>query len=124
MLDEFDGFKDKFLSEDELLQLASEQDYLLMLYDNWDHRMEGAVMFLAARVNRPVIVYDKGWCGRMIKTYGNGVYAPQDHEHFIKFVDSLPRYGSDEYQKLLKGVSAFKQAHSGDSIRLAFLDAI
>jgi hypothetical protein len=51
----------------------------------------------------------------MVKTYGNGVYAPQNHDHFIKFVESLPQYGSDEYQKLLKGVSAFKQAHSGDS---------
>jgi len=109
VLEEFEGFQDKFLNEEELLSIASEQDYLLMLYDNWDHRMEGAVMFLAATVNRPVIVYDKGWCGRMVKTYGNGVYAPQDHDHFIKFVESLPQYGSDEYQKLLKGVSALNR---------------
>jgi glycosyltransferase involved in cell wall biosynthesis len=124
VLEKFEGFQDKFLSEEELLILASRQDYLLMLYDNWDHRMEGAVMFLAARVNRPVIVYDKGWCGRMVKTYGNGLFAPQDNKHFTTFVKSLPQYGSDEYQKLLEGVNAFRQAHSGNSMRIAFLDAI
>lgn len=124
VLEEFEGFQDKFLNEEELLSIASEQDYLLMLYDNWDHRMEGAVMFLAARVNRPVIVYDKGWCGSMVKTYGNGLFAPQNHEDFTTFVNSLPKYDTKEYQKLLEGVSAFKLAHSGDSIRKAFLDAL
>lgn len=123
-IEEFEGFQDKFLNEEDLLRIASEQDYLLMLYDNWDHRMEGAVMFLAARVNRPVIVYNKGWCGRMVKTYGNGLFAPQNHENFAAFVKSLPQYGSNDYQKLLEGVCAFRRAHSGDSIRLAFLDAI
>lgn len=120
----FDGFKENFLSEQELLKLASEQDYLLMLYDNWDDRLEGAVMFLAARVNRPVIVYDKGWCGRMVTTYGNGVFAPQNHEDFITFIQNLPRYGGDEYQKLLDGVASFRQAHSGSHIRKAFFEAV
>ncbi len=124
LLDGFEGFQDKFLNEEELLSVASEQDYLLMLYDNWDHRMEGALMFLAARVNRPVIVYDKGWCGRMVRTYSNGVLAPSDHGQFSAFVKRLPYSGSDEYMKLLEGVSAFRQAHSGDSIRISFLDAI
>ena len=124
MLEEFEGFSEKFLSEEELLKHASAQDYLLMLYDNWDHRMEGAVMFLAARVNRPVIVYDEGWCGRMVNTYGNGVIAPQEHKNFTAFVKSLPKYGTCEYQKLLEGVSAFKQAHSANSIRKTFLDVI
>lgn len=123
-LDGFEGFENKFLNEEELLSIASEQDYLLMLYDNWDHRMEGAVMFLAARVNRPVIVYDKGWCGRMVSTYSNGVLAPSDYGQFSTFVKSLPYYGSDEYRKLLDGVSAFRQAHSEDLMRAAFLDAI
>jgi hypothetical protein len=56
---DFEGFLEKYLSEEDLIHIASEQDYLFMLYDNWDHRMEGAVMFLAARVNKPVIVYKK-----------------------------------------------------------------
>lgn len=124
LLEGFEGFQDKFLNEEELLRLASKQDYLLMLYDNWDHRMEGAVMYLAARVNRPVIVYNKGWCGRMVMTYANGLFAPQDHEQFSTFVNRLPQYDSNDYQKLLEGVCAFRRAHSGESIRLDFLDAI
>lgn len=124
LLKGFNGFEEKFLSEQELLKLASEQDYLLMLYDNWDDRMEGAVMFLAARVNRPVIVYDGGWCGRMVTTYGNGVFAPLNQEDFIIFIQNLPRYGGDEYQKLLDGVASFRQAHSGNHIRKAFFEAV
>jgi glycosyltransferase involved in cell wall biosynthesis len=124
VLEEFEGFQDKFLGEEEMLKLASKQDYLLMLYDNWDHRMEGAVMFLAARVNRPVVVYNKGWCGRMVKTYGNGVFAPEDNKNFITFVENLPQRGSVAYQKLLEGVAIFKHTHSDYSVRLAFLDLI
>ncbi len=124
LLNDFDNFKEKFLSEQELLKLASEQDYLLMLYDNWDYRMEGAIMFLATRANRPVIVYDKGWCGRMVGTYKNGLFAPQNHEDFITFIKNLPQYGSDEYQKLLDGVASFRQAHSGKHIREAFFEAV
>ncbi len=124
LLKDFDGFKEEFLQEHELLRVASEQDYLLMLYDNWDSRMEGAVMFLAARVNRPVIVYDKGWCGRMVNTYNNGLCAPENHELFTDFIHNIPRNTSDEYQKLLDGVAKFRQAHSGNAVRETFLDAI
>lgn len=124
VLDDFEGFEEKFLSENELLHLASKQDYLLMLYDEWDERMEGAVMFLAARVNRPVIVYNKGWCGRMVNTYGNGMFAPLEHESFSLFVSTLPLPDSEQYEKLLKGVTAFKNAHTGQSIKKAFLDII
>lgn len=124
VLNDFDGFEDKFLTEEELLGNAAKQDYLLMLYDHWDHRMEGAVMYLAARVNRPVIVYDKGWCGRMVREYGNGVLAPEDHVKFAEFVRALPRSGSNEYKQLLKGVDAFRQAHMGERVRNAFLKVI
>ena len=123
-LDEFDGFQEGFLTENDLLTIARKQDYLLMLYDNWDHRMEGAVMFLAARVDIPVIVFEKGWCGRMINTYGNGVFAPWDIDGFKSFVEQLPSYGSGEYKKLLEGVVKFKNAHSGKLIREDFLHAL
>ncbi|MEH6544556.1 MAG: hypothetical protein V7721_11520 [Porticoccaceae bacterium] len=124
VLQQFDGFQEGFLSEDNLLRIAVEQDYLLMLYDNWDERMEGAVMFLAARVHRPVIVYDKGWCGRMVRTYGNGVLAPRDHGEFAAFVKLLPRCGSEGYRRLLDGVCAFRSAHAGPSVKQAFLDIL
>lgn len=117
-------FKNKFLNEDELLELASEQDYLLMLYDNWDSRMEGAVMFLAARVNKPVIVYDEGWCGRMVKTHNNGIIAPRNTNEIIDFLKALPEPNSHAYQKLLSGVKSFRYEHSGDKLKQAFLEAL
>lgn len=124
LLKDFNGFQEVYLQEPELLKISSNQDYLLMLYNNWDARMEGAVMFLAARVNKPVIVYDKGWCGRMVNTYNNGLLAPNDPNLFTHFVQSLPKNNTSEYQKLLKGVEAFRQAHSGNAVREAFLNVI
>ena len=121
---EFNGFIEKYLSESELIGIASKQDYLLMLYDDWDHRMEGAVMYLAARVNKPVIVYNKGWCGRMVRTFGNGLFAPDAQDDFDRFVTNLPHRGSKEYEALLKGVLAFKHAHSGASSQDVFLDVL
>lgn len=124
LLHDFKGFKEKFLQEQELIEVSSQQDYLLMLYDNWDSRMEGAVMFLAARANRPVIVFDTGWCGRMINTYNNGLFAPNENANFESFIQSIPKSGSDEYLKLLEGVAKFRNAHSGSFLQQTFLDAI
>ncbi len=124
MLEDFDGFRDKFLSEEELIRIASEQDYLLMLYDNWDHRLEGAIMFLAARVGRPVIVYDIGWCGRMVREYGNGIVAPLNRDAMPAFFKSLPVVGTAAYNSLLMGVEKFKLANSGSNLRKAFMNAI
>ncbi len=119
----YPSFNNKFLTEDELLALAAEQDYLLMLYDDWDPRMEGAVMFLAAKVSKPVIVYDEGWCGRMVRTFNNGVIAPKHKNEMMDFFKGLPKPGSDVYQQLLSGVISFKCEHSGDKLKNAFLEA-
>ena len=124
VLEGFEGFQDKFLIEEELLSRAIEQDYLLMLYDNWDHRMEGAVMYLAARVNRPVIVFNKGWCGRMVANYKNGLIAPDNRSDFYDFIKQVPRSDSVEYQHLLKGMHDFKIAHSGATALNAFLKVL
>lgn len=124
MFEGFDGFRDKFLTEEELIRIASEQDYLLMLYDNWDHRLEGAIMFLAARVGRPVIVYDIGWCGRMVREYGNGVVAPLNRDAMPEFFKSLPIAGTAAYNSLLIGVEKFKLANSDTNLRKAFINAI
>jgi glycosyltransferase involved in cell wall biosynthesis len=123
-LNDFKGFNEEFLSEERLLELASEQDYLLMLYDDWDHRMEGAIMFLSARVNRPVIVFDRGWCGRMVNTYKNGLLAPEANDDFSDFIKNIPKCGSKEYIRFLEGVAEFRRAHTGESIRKEFLDIV
>jgi len=117
VLDGFDGFINCFMTESEMLERAGEQDYLLMLYDKWDKRMESAVLYLAARVNRPVIVYGDGWCGRMVREFGCGVVAPVEREAIVALLRSLPRPSSVEYAGLLKGMDAFRQAYSVKSLR-------
>lgn len=113
----FDGFVNCFMTERDLLERAAEQDYLLMLYDIWDKRMESAVLYLAARVNRPVVVYGDSWCGRMVREYGCGAVAPASREATLDLLSKLPRPGSAAYAELLKGMGAFRQAHSVKSLR-------
>lgn len=117
VLEGFDGFTNCFLSESDMLERAGEQDYLLVLYDLWDKRMESAVLFLAARVNRPVIVYGDGWSGRMVREFGCGVDAPVERDAIVALLRNLPRPGSAEYAVLLKGMDAFRQAYSVKSLR-------
>lgn len=85
-LSDFDGFLDKFLTEDEMLQQAIQQDYLLMLYDDWDVRMESAVLYLAACANRPVITYDKGWIGRKVRQFNCGMVALEEQNSIESFL--------------------------------------
>ncbi len=120
-LNDFDGFLDKYLTEDEMLQQAIGQDYLLMLYDDWDARMESAVLYLAARANRPVIAFNRGWCGRQIQQFGNGLLAPENHAEITEFIKSAPRPGSQAYEALLAGVESFRKAHSAKALRERYL---
>jgi hypothetical protein len=117
VLSGFDGFISRFMSESDMLERAAGQDYLLMLYDVWDKRMESAVLYLAARVNRPVVVYGDSWCGRMVREFGCGVIAPVGREETVDLLRRIPRPGSAEYARLLKGMAEFRQAHSVKSLR-------
>lgn len=117
-LDKFEGFVNCFMSEEEMLERASKQDYLLMLYDgSWDKRMESAIVYLAARVNRPIVVYGDSWSGRIVKEFGCGVVAPIDREGTLDLLRCVPRRDSPKYANLLKGMNAFRQAHSVKSLR-------
>lgn len=124
-LDQFEGFVNRFMSEEEMLKLASMQDYLLMLYDgSWDKRMESAVLYLAARVNRPVVVYGDSWNGRMVREFGCGVVAPVGHEKTVDLLRRVPRPGSSEYVRLLDGIMAFRKAHSVESLRAVVMQEL
>jgi hypothetical protein len=48
--------------------------------------MESAVLYLAARVNRPIVVYGDSWCGKMVKELRCGVVAPVDHEEIVELL--------------------------------------
>jgi hypothetical protein len=120
-LQNYPYFQERFLSEDEMIKIACQQDYLLMLYENWDDRMEGATLYLAARANRPVIAYEHGWCGRMIKTYSCGIIAPNSQNSMAAFFKSLPGSGTPGYHALLLGLANFRHAHSAENMRAIFI---
>ena len=125
VLDGFEGFINCFMPEGEMLEQASAQDYLLMLYDEpWDSRLESAVLYLAARVNRPVIVYSKGWSGRKVREFGCGILAPADHMEVAELMKTLPMPGSAGYAALLDGMDGFRRAHSVESLRDMVLDEL
>jgi hypothetical protein len=117
----YPGFDDRFLTEDEMLKVAAEQDYLVALYDDWDPRMEVATVFLAARVGRPVIVYNEGWPGRVVRTFGCGVVVDRNPRPGTEFFMALPRPESTDYHALLAGAARFRHAHGGASSRAQFL---
>jgi hypothetical protein len=117
----YPGFEDRFMTEEQMLAVAAEQDYLIALYDQWDPRMEVATFFLAARVGRPVVVYDEGWAGRMVRTFGCGVAAPGDPRPGEKFFSTLPRSGTPAYEALLHGMARFRRAHGGPESAARFL---
>ena len=119
----FEGFRNEFLSEEAMLSCAKQQDYLLMLYDDWDARMESAILYLAAKVRRPVIAYNRGWCGRKVAMFGCGLLVSNNVD-FEAFLASLPHTESKEYTELLEGVDRFVQAHSGEVARTEFLRAL
>jgi hypothetical protein len=114
-------FDDRFLSESEMLAIAGEQDYLVALYDDWDPRMEVATLFLGARVGRPVLVYDAGWAGRMVREHGCGVAVAAAPRPGAGLFRSLPRPGDDAYRTLLAGVQRFRDAHGGTASRDLFI---
>jgi len=120
----FPSFHDAFLSEKEMFECALSQNYLLLLYDDWDSRMESAVLYLAARVRRPVIAYDEGWCGRMIRQYHCGLLLSKTEANPAAIFDEVPDPGSDRYIEMVEGMCRFVQAHSGRPIADAFVKAI
>lgn len=120
----FAGFHDSFMSDDELLQRAGALDYLLTLYDQWDSRFEAATFYLAARAGRPVVCYDEGWCGRMVRQFGCGLAVPRAVRPDTGFFRALPRRDSAEYCSLVEGMRRFRKAHTGDARRSEFLEKL
>jgi hypothetical protein len=117
----YGNFDNRFLTESDMLSAAAEQDYLLALYDDWDARMEAATVHLAARVGKPVIVYDEGWPGRMMREFGCGIAVARNVRPGESFFKNLPRPGDDRYQALQTGIKRFRAAHGGAGSREAFL---
>lgn len=121
MVAQFSGFCERFVRDEELVPTAAAVDYLLVLYDEWDPRLEAATFFLAARAGRPVICYDSGWCGRMIAEYGCGIAVSTGTRPDAAFFSALPARHSPEYERLLQGSGRFRHAHAAETQRGEFL---
>lgn len=114
---------DRYLSEAELDAIAEQQHYLLLLHDVWDGRMESATLYLAARVMRPVIVYDEGWLSRMVSEYACGVAIPTN-ANLAHALQRLPQPDTIEYKALLTGMESLRADHAGSRLRMAFLETL
>ena len=117
-------YRGGFLSEQELLEVARSQDYLLLLYDEWDDRMEAATLYLAARVVRPVICYQGGWLERMVRLYGCGVVLRSDRKAVLASLAALPRRGDQGYADLQRGAMRLREEHSASALRGRHLQAL
>jgi len=124
VLDGYREFDNRFLSEQEMVAIAAAQDYFVAFYENWDTRMEAASFFVAARADRPMLAYDDGWCGRMIRTFGCGILAPRSPRPGTAFFRALPRRDDPRYHAMQEGVRRFRQANSGPDRRREFLDKV
>jgi hypothetical protein len=124
LLQGFPGFEERYLGDDELLQLTAAQDYLLILYDQWDKRMESAVLYLAMRANRPVLAYAEGWCDRMIRQFGCGIAVPRVGIDLPALLATVPLPGSAAYAALLEGVQRFREAHRPEALLPGFLECL
>jgi hypothetical protein len=124
LLQDWPGFEERYLEDEELLQLTAAQDYVVILYDQWDKRMESAVLYLAMRANRPVLVYAEGWCDRMIRQFGCGVAVERSGLDLCSFLASLPLPGSAAYSNLLDGVGRFREAHRTQALLPQFLECV
>jgi hypothetical protein len=114
VLESLPGFEERYFEDAELLQRTAALDYVVVLYDNWDKRMESAVLYLAMRANRPIVAYSEGWCERMIEQFGCGVSVAREGADLAAFLESLPLPGDPGYTALLEGVARFREAHRAD----------
>lgn len=121
ILKPYPEFTNRYLSERDMIAIATAQDYLVMLYEDWDARMEAATLFVAARAEVPVLVYDEGWCGRIVRQYGCGFAIARIPRPSKAFFSALPRRDSREYKEMVEGIRRFRQGFSGQHLRAEFL---
>jgi hypothetical protein len=124
MVASYSGFREGYIPDGELVERVAGLDYVLALYDQWDDRLEAATFYLAARAGRPVICYDAGWCGRMIREFGSGVGVRPGLRPGAEFFRALPAAGAPAYDALMAGVERFRLAHSGAARRATFLSKL
>jgi glycosyltransferase involved in cell wall biosynthesis len=98
-------FRPEYLPELELDKIGASAHYNLMLYVDWDDRMESGMVFTSARQGTPIIGRRTGWIGRMITEYELG-YAidPYNVDEIRACLNNCALPGSAEYRRFEAGI--------------------
>jgi hypothetical protein len=101
---------DQFLSEEEIRDFFSASHYNLMLYKDWDMRMESAMLYESMKYLCPVVVYVGGWLENKVKKYGLGWSIPRtvDEQLISQYLGKLPSPFSKDYLEVLENL---RKAH-------------
>ena len=72
----------------------------------------------------PVVAYDEGWCGRVVRTFGSGVLVPRAQRPGPAFFRALPARSSAAYRELVQGAHRFLASHGDSDVVRQFLDCL
>lgn len=105
-----------FLSERDMLRVALQNDYISCLaeQDLWDTRMESASFWLAIKVGKPVLSFDEGWIGEMVRTTGCGVTVHRDR--LQQDLCEIPGRASENYKKLRSNVRSLQKTRIPEAL--------
>jgi glycosyltransferase involved in cell wall biosynthesis len=118
-------FNPQFLSEPELNQFVGKAHYNLMLYVDWDERMESAMLFASIRVGTPIIGRRSGWLERMITEYELGyVIDPYDVDEICTCLSNCALPGSPDYLKFERGIHRMLADHRQEIVVPRFLSTL
>lgn len=108
-LDDYSGMRRGYLSTEKYRELCALLEYQLLLYDEWDNRMESGNIFVSVLVGTPVIVYDGGWLSDIVMKFNIGVVVQRNEKTLASILGALPVSRSQEYKEYVKGMDAFRQ---------------
>jgi glycosyltransferase involved in cell wall biosynthesis len=115
----------KFLSEAELHGRVAGAHYALMVYRNWDDRMEVSMVYAAASAGTPVIGSNRGWVARMIATYELGYTVdPDDREGIAERLRACALPGSAEYERFVSGCRRMVAEHRAEAVVPRLLEVL
>lgn len=106
-----------FLPEAAMLKIAAEQHYLASFLENdkWDLRMESATFWLAVKVGRPVLCFNDGWLGRMVRETGVGLAISSDAPE-QGWLEGIPGPNSQEYRNCLESIRRLRSRLTPDAL--------
>jgi glycosyltransferase involved in cell wall biosynthesis len=117
--------EDQFLSIETIQRKFAETDYNLMLYLDWDNKMEASMLFESVRHGCPVVAYEGGWLGNTVANEKLGWLIPKSsRDNLGAVLDQLPSPNSQDYQRVLSSIKNCYFKWSSSSIVEEFLTGL